>query len=146
MLRPPTALFCTVMSVVKYGANRLPQPIGQVLAFIIVESPAIHTLIFGSAAARVLVVDSAQSADDGRPVVAAWAVGTPRLPVSRVAASATRKVFIGDAPASIGGSGGVQGRGDDRAELVGDGQVALVVRVHRVAQSVRREPAGGVHV
>src|SRR3569833_1501483 len=42
MLRPPTALLVTVTSAVKFAPNWLPQPIGQVDAFIFVESPAIQ--------------------------------------------------------------------------------------------------------
>src|SRR6187551_2926769 len=46
-LRPPTALFVTATLALNSALNCAPQPIGQELAFATVESPAIHTVMFG---------------------------------------------------------------------------------------------------
>ncbi len=91
MLRPPTALFCTVASVVRYDPNWLPQPIGQVPAFIIVESPAIHTLTGAAATVAVVAVPVRHIAAAGR------AVTTPEAPVATVmtvAARIAREIFM----------------------------------------------------
>src|SRR3569833_2107328 len=97
MLRPPTALLVTVTSAVKFAPNWLPQPIGQVEAFIIVESPAIQ-MWTGSATASARGAASAAGAAAG----AACPLGQAPASCS-VAAIATAVTTTGGGTGAGGG-------------------------------------------